>query len=401
MGSEGDSSDWDTESEDMEEPTGPEVLKRPVAPPLLPVPIDLTSPGDRLCDTCKALELTPRRFVVLPGDLDKEINVPDNPSIPLGLVKDILGKRYCPLCRLVIVALGGDRVQVPEFDNEEPTSIKMCWDTVGPKPNPYASWNNKTQIHVLKLYCQTVGGGYAQSLRLNTIPEITLLANDSPVPATTFFVRPIPQDKIDFGLVQNWFSLCEAWHGEYCNKAEMLEIDTHPADEIPAFRFIDVIDHCLVRGESKSKYAALSYVWGRMKFFRTLRDNVGKLEEPGALKLPEFYNKIPWTIRDAIQTVRDIGLRYLWVDSLCIVQDDTSGEKAEAISKMDLVYGAAFVTIVAATGDNADAGLPGVRPGTRGYRQPIEELIPGLRLAAKSASADYMKDSVYKTRGWT
>ena len=110
MGSEGDSSDWDTESEDMEEPTGPEVLKRPVAPPLLPVPIDLTSPGDRLCDTCKALELTPRRFVVLPDDPDKESNVPDNPSIPLGLVKDILGKSYCPLCRLVIVALGGDRV---------------------------------------------------------------------------------------------------------------------------------------------------------------------------------------------------------------------------------------------------------------------------------------------------
>jgi Heterokaryon incompatibility protein (HET) len=136
-----------------------------------------------------------------------------------------------------------------------------------------------------------------------------------------------------------------------------------------------------------------------MKFLRTLRDNVEKLEEPGALKLPEFYDKIPWTIQDAIQTVRDIGLRYLWVDSLCIVQDDTSGEKAEAISKMDLVYGAAFVTIVAATGDNADAGLPGVRPGTRGYRQPIEELMPSLRLAVKPVSANYMEDSVYKTRG--
>ena len=240
-----------------------------------------------------------------------------------------------------------------------------------------------------------------RSIQLNLFPEITLLANDSPVSATTFFARPIPQDKIDFRMVRNWFSICEAWHGDYCNKAEMLEIDTHPADEIPAFRFIDVIDHCLVRGESRSKYAALSYVWGRVKFLRTLRENVERLEKPRALNLTEFYDKIPWTIRDAIETVREIGLRYLWVDSLCTVQDDTTGEKAEAISKMDIVYGAAFVTIVAATGGSADAGLPGVRSGTRENRQPIEELTPGLRLAFKPISVNYINDSVHRTRGWT
>src|ERR1700733_9413205 len=177
MGSDGDSSDWDTESEDMEESAGTEGVKRPVVPPLLPVPIDLTSPGDRLCDTCKALELTPRRFVVLPDDPDRESNVPDNLSIPLGLVKDILGKSYCPLCRLVIVALGGDRVRVPEFENGKPTSIIMSWNTDGPKPNPYEPRNRKPQIRVLKPYCRTVGGGYVQSVRLNTIPRITLLAN--------------------------------------------------------------------------------------------------------------------------------------------------------------------------------------------------------------------------------
>jgi hypothetical protein len=44
----------------------------------------------------------------------------------------------------------------------------------------------------------------------------------------------------------------------------MLEHEvSHPADEIPAFRLIDVVDNRLVRGVSKSKYAALSYVVGR------------------------------------------------------------------------------------------------------------------------------------------
>jgi hypothetical protein len=176
---------------------------------------------------------------------------------------------------------------------------------------------------------------------------------------------------------------------------------SHPADEIQAFRLIDVVDNCLTRGVSGCKYAALSYVWGGVGFFRTLKDNVDILEQPGGLKLPEFHEKIPWTIRDAMQVVQEIGIRYLWVDSLCIVQNDDTGEKAEYISKMDLVYGAAFVTIIAATGQNAYAGLPGVRLGTREYRQPIEEIMPGLRLAFKPIYQNYIKDSVYYTRGWT
>lgn len=59
----------------------------------------------------------------------------------------------------------------------------------------------------------------------------------------------------------------------------MLEHEvSHPADEILAFRLIDVVDNRLVRGVSKSKYAALSYVWGGVEFIRTLKEDVGILE---------------------------------------------------------------------------------------------------------------------------
>jgi Heterokaryon incompatibility protein (HET) len=391
-----DSADWETESE---ESTRPEVRKRVAIPPLLPVPVDLASPADKLCDTCKALQLSAKRFVVVPGD-GEMLNKPDTPNISLGLVEDILKKTYCPFCRLVIVALGGS--EVPAFEDGDPVYVVMSWNTNGPIPNPDESWNHIPQIRVLRPYARRLGGGYVRSTRLNMFPEITLLANDSPIPSTTFFVRPILQDKIDFGMVRNWISICETWHGQECNKAKMLEHEvSHPADEIPAFRFIDVVDNCLVRGVSKSKYAALSYVWGGAEFIRTLKNNVGVLEQPGALKIPEFYERIALTIRDAMQVVQEIGIRFLWVDSLCIVQDDDTGEKAEAISKMDLVYGAAFVTIMAATGKNAHAGLPGVRPETRRYRQPIEEIMPGLRLAFKPIYVNHIKDSVYYTRAWT
>jgi hypothetical protein len=59
-----------------------------------------------------------------------------------------------------------------------------------------------------------------------------------------------------------------------------------------------------------------------------------------------------------------IGERYLWVDSLCIVQDDPQ-EKHGQIANMDAIYGNAILTINAAAGQDANAGLPGVRPLSR------------------------------------
>lgn len=374
-----------------------ETLKVATLPPLLPVP-DIATSGDKLCDTCRALELTPTKFTVLPDDPESPES-PESPEIPLGLVKDVRKKNSCALCRLIIVALGGSKV--PEEENGEPVSIVLSWGTDGPIIDPEQPWNCTPEIRILRPSCSLANGGFVSLDKLNFFPEITLLANDSPVPDQTLFARPILQEKIDFGMVRNWLKICEIWHGDDCNQVEMLDTPIHPADEIPDFRVIDVVDNCLVRGDINCTYAALSYVWGRAKVLCTLEGNVEKLEQSGSLNLPEFRHQIPWTIRDAMQATREIGLRYLWVDSLCIVQDDSSGHKAHAISKMDLVYGMAFVTIIAATGDSANAGLPGVRPGTRNYHQPIEEIAPGFRLAFKPRMVDYVRDAVYETRGWT
>jgi len=55
-----------------------------------------------------------------------------------------------------------------------------------------------------------------------------------------------------------------------------------------------------------------------------------------------------------------MGERYLWVDALCIIQDD-SMDKEWQIARMGSIYSSAVFTIVAACGVDADAGLPGVR----------------------------------------
>ena len=55
---------------------------------------------------------------------------------------------------------------------------------------------------------------------------------------------------------------------------------------------------------------------------------------------------LPATIRDAVRVTLALGLRHLWVDALCIFQDDHH-DKASDITKMPMIYRNAVVTIAA------------------------------------------------------
>ena len=70
---------------------------------------------------------------------------------------------------------------------------------------------------------------------------------------------------------------------------------------------------------------------------------------------------------------------------------------------MDKIYGAALLTIVAADGEDANVGLPGVRPGTRtrNFDQLCEEVWPDLYLATTIESPLDPAGSVWASRGWT
>lgn len=69
--------------------------------------------------------------------------------------------------------------------------------------------------------------------------------------------------------------------------------------------------------------------------------------------LPENLSR---TITDAIWLTRQLGYRYLWVDALCIVQDDPIKEKMIHLTRMDAVYNCSKLTIVAASGLHANLG---------------------------------------------
>lgn len=187
------------------------------------------------------------------------------------------------------------------------------------------------------------------------------------------------QQRINLDLVKFWLNDCDHNHSFACN---------HPRSgkraeyEIPLI-LIDVVEECLVSISSDAKYFALSYVWGKVNMAMTLKRNYDERRQPRSLAPVRF----PKTIRDAMDFVKSLQERYLWVDALCIVQDDEN-QKSRDIPRMDIVYGKAFATIVALEGTDADAGLPGVRAGTR---EP--QNITALTVSNKSIELDDDPDS--------
>lgn len=103
-----------------------------------------------------------------------------------------------------------------------------------------------------------------------------------------------------------------------------------------------------------TKFAALSYCWGsgREDLLRaaTKRCNVDAYTD----EIP--FAILPKTLRDAVVATFSLGMQYLWVDSLCIVQDNQE-EKAADISAMTDVYGFAHLTIVASAAAAATEGF--------------------------------------------
>jgi hypothetical protein len=101
---------------------------------------------------------------------------------------------------------------------------------------------------------------------------------------------------------------------------------------------------------SVGKYAALSYCWGGSVAYFLTSTNIEQF------KVALDTQALPRTIQDAILVARSIPVDYVWVDSLCILQDSIEDKDIE-IAKMQSIYRHAHVTIVAANADNASQGF--------------------------------------------
>lgn len=207
-------------------------------------------------------------------------------------------------------------------------------------------------------------------------------SNDVGMPLLRRPIRPF----FEPDLLRRWLDACQ--YHKTCNVR-------HPDKTLfqRGFRLIDVYEERLVEVTVPCEYFALSYVWGNRDSsgLQTTTRNIRRLKQRSALAAKEstkaMREKVPRTIANAMELCRAVGKRYLWVDRLCILQDNLD-EKMRLIHGMDQVYENASVTIFAASGNHADYGLSGCAP---------REHLPFEEVHSVSTGAKTLNFSIART----
>jgi hypothetical protein len=139
----------------------------------------------------------------------------------------------------------------------------------------------------------------------------------------------------------------------------------------------------------------LSHRWG-LGNYTTLQEN----------NLEQFCKEIPLdalskTFLDAIQITREMGINYIWIDSLCIIQNNLTDWDKEAAS-MTEVYGGSSLNIAASGASDGSIGCFFVRE--QGWRCQIPIIAKGNRILYDVVSSSMLYDALDNTplskRGW-
>jgi len=105
----------------------------------------------------------------------------------------------------------------------------------------------------------------------------------------------------------------------------------------------------------QAPFMCLSYCWGDSLPIRTTRETIAGFRERIS------WNQLPQSFQDAVSVARFLGISYLWIDSLCIIQDDAQDWESEA-AQMANIYGRSTLTIAATQSSSPNAGLFQILP---------------------------------------
>ena len=328
---------------------------------------------------------------------------------PIRLPKmgDLKQNGDCPFCTLVYESV----LRYSDWSVDDETECFMEWDVDGRQAKSkdlYANVSRRIRISWSRL---VQGNGHPEKkqeeLYFLYVPPRNPMrpnadTNSVGEKETHFLARDYDSDHGNQAFIRSWIRLCEQNHQGACTQMEDERAFRNLVRET-SFGVIDVVDLMLTQlpltDDRPARYVALSYVWGpkRGKDHRTLRSNVMRRIQPGGLE--EVWDDLPRTIQNAIQLVRNLGERYIWIDSLCIVQDSPTSWRNNAMN-MDLVYGNAYFTICAADGDDSDVGLIAMDP----HRMDVPlkaDIEADLQLLVSRPSESIIQASTWNKRAWT
>lgn len=210
-------------------------------------------------------------------------------------------------------------------------------------------------------------------------------------------VQDDPASKKSLKVAKTWHQECLASH-QKCNST------LSQKRQLPT-RVLDVGDaprnpRLIVTDGQPGSWAALSYCWGGHSTFEL---NKKTSDSFFGGKIP--FHRFPKTLRDAITITRALGLQFLWIDALSILQDSKEDWAAEA-ERMKDIYGGATITIAATNSTSADYGIFKTRkisPGACILKWRSSDQMESHNVFLRSSSEFWdttMKSEPLNTRGW-
>ncbi|KAH6953534.1 ankyrin repeat protein, partial [Fusarium avenaceum] len=198
----------------------------------------------------------------------------------------------------------------------------------------------------------------------------------------------------DWSVARGWITTCRENHGRRCKP--------HGTANIPHFYLIEcstrkISEHKPSQPNCRPEYVALSYVWGKSPVGQQPPQHSWQQESLD----DQGTGLVGAAIEDAIRVTLQLGYQYLWVDRYCIVQTGDEAIKQEQLRHMHMVYANAEVTLIAAAGEGASAGLPGA-PGRPRQQQPGAFIQDHALVCIPPDPSHHIHfRSTWVTRGWT
>ncbi|KAH7254330.1 heterokaryon incompatibility protein-domain-containing protein [Fusarium redolens] len=288
----------------------------------------------------------------------------DGYTHPLAYRDTIISGKTCALCRLMICSTGKLLVNLDsykmhnQYDSLTPrlpelSAVSREESTISGqsplieklKQLAELNWSTSQYISDLKNSWEVRKGNFNDRETIQiTAPADSLYGAHGFVPLTD--IEPA-SSKRNYRVLRKWLSTCMASH-EGCHLSHSMTDESAEETTVLPTRVIDVGDvkehrakpRLFVSNKASGQYIALSHRWSKEVATKLKSDNLSRYQK----ELP--VNDMPPTFQDAIEVTRQLGFRYLWIDSLCIIQDDESDWSHES-HRMGTIFEEAVCTIAA------------------------------------------------------
>ncbi|KAM0227670.1 hypothetical protein ACHAPO_011315 [Fusarium lateritium] len=269
-------------------------------------------------------------------------------------------------------------------------------------PDGPSGWQNRNQKEVTQMkdiWTPRTGNDFARNL-------MELLGSgskpfDDEVSQIGTPGLPVPGSGEQFSLFKEWIRVCDDTHGHVATslsspRLSNVSLPTRVVDvgtvSTPLLRLVKCDDMV------STIYLALSHRWGddpKQHSGQTLKQN--HITRYNRIHLDE----LPLNFKDAIAVTRGIGVQYLWIDSLCIVQDDDDDWKRESV-RMEQVYSNAKCVLAASSANSS----------MEGFLNRCTTPPSFIALQSESGDVSYVSknidnfkgdvdEAILNTRGWT